>query len=394
MTLLERHPAVATAGSAPAPEAPAGPRYRVAMIGSRGFPDQTGGVEKVLESVCPRLATRGGAVRVYSANWRYRRPARYRGVELRPVPSVRTKHADTISRSFVATLRELRSDAQIVHYHGMGSAPLAILPRLFGKRVVVSVHAVDWRRSKWGGVARSALRFGEWASVRFPHLTVAVADEVRRDLAGRRRGRIEVIPNGAEPRDHVDPRGLEQFGLASDRFVLFVGRLVPEKGAHHLIEAFRRLPQDRDVKLALAGPAWYESDYGQRLRELAGDDPRIVFLGEADGDQLATLYSHCRAFVLPSDVEGMSLSLLDSLAYGCATMCSDIPANTDVVDDGALVVPAGDVDAIAEGLGRLVDDDDLVRDLRARAHSRAREEFDWDRIADTWSETYERLLRD
>jgi glycosyltransferase involved in cell wall biosynthesis len=378
MTLLERPPS----------------RYRVAMIGSRGFPDQTGGVEKVLESVCPRLAARGGAVRVYSASWHHRRPARYRGVELRPVPSVRTKHADTISRSLVATLRELRGDAQIIHYHGMGSAPLAILPRLFGKRVVVSVHAVDWRRSKWGGVARSALRFGEWASVRFPHLTVAVADEVRRDLAARRHGRIEVIPNGAEPREHVDPGRIERLGLATDRFVLFVGRLVPEKGAHHLIEAFRRLPERAGVKLALAGPTWFESDYGRRLREIAGDDPRIVFLGEADADLLAELYSHCRAFVLPSDVEGMSLSLLDSLAYGCATMCSDIPANTDVVSDSALVVPAGDVDAMADGLARLVDDDDLVADLRTRAGGRAREEFDWDRIADTWSQTYERLLRD
>ena len=366
--------------------------YSVAMIGSRGFPGQTGGVERVLESVCPRLVERGGDVTVYCASWLEHPEASYRGVALRTVPSVRSKHGDTISRSIVATLRELRGGASIVHYHGMGSAPLALLPRLFGKRVVVSVHAVDWRRSKWGPVARTLLRLGDWASVRFPHLTVAVADEVRRDLATRRRGRIEVIPNGAEPKHHVAPRRIDAFGLERDRFVLFVGRLVPEKGAHHLVEAFRRAAPG-SYRLAIAGPPWYESDYDRELRALAGDDERVVFLGEADDELLAELYSNCRAFVLPSEVEGMSLSLLDALAFGCATVTSSIPANTDVVADAALVVPTGDVDALADAIARLAADDALAADLRARAAARHGDEYDWDRIADQWADTYRRLLR-
>ena len=366
--------------------------YSVAMIGSRGFPGQTGGVEKVLESVCPRLVERGGDVTVYCASWLDHPEPTYRGVALRTVRSVRSKHADTISRSLVATLRELRGGASIVHYHGMGSAPLALLPRLFGKRVVVSVHAVDWRRSKWGPVARNLLRLGDWASVRFPHLTVAVADEVRRDLTARRRAHIEVIPNGSEPRRHVPPGRITDLGLERDRFVLFVGRLVPEKGAHHLIEAFRRTAP-ASYRLAIAGPPWYESDYDAQLHELAGDDERVVFLGEADQDLLAELYSNCRAFVLPSEVEGMSLSLLDALAYGCATVTSAIPANTDVVADAALVVPTGDVAALAGAIERLATDDALVADLRARARGRHGDEFDWDRIADQWADAYRRLLR-
>jgi glycosyltransferase involved in cell wall biosynthesis len=368
--------------------------HEVAMIGSRGMPGQQGGVERVLESVCPRLvASRAVNVRVYCPSWMDHAGDEYRGVQLRRTPSVRTKHADTFTRSLLATLRELRGTSDVVHYHGIGSAPLALLPRLFGKKVVVTVHGLDWQRSKWRPAARRLLRLGEWASARFPHETIVVAKELQDHYRERYARDVTYIPNGAEHVASRPPEIIKTLGLRPGRFVLFAGRLVPEKGAHVLIEALRRLPPEADLQLAIAGPSWFEHEYDAELRRLADDDERVMFLGEAGPELMHELYAHCYAFVLPSEIEGMSLALLEALSAGCCTVTSSIPANAGVVGDAGLTFEAGDVDGLHEVLSRLVDDEPLVEDLRARAAARAAHEFDWDRIAAAWRDVYDRLLQ-
>lgn len=366
----------------------------VAMIGSRGFPGQGGGVERVLESVTPRLVRSGRArVWVYCADYVEYPADDFHGVELRRLPSVRTKYGDTFTRSLLATLRELRSDADVVHFHSIGSAPLALLPRLFGRRVVVTVHALDWQRSKWNSVGKAFLRMGEWAAMRFPHETLVVSEELKADLEARHGRPVTYITNGAEPRTSVAADIIrDRWGLEPDSYVLFLGRLVPEKGAHVLIEAFARL-DDPDLKLVIAGPAWYEGTYNEELRAMAAADPRVVFTGEVDEPPLQELYSNCKAFVLPSDIEGMSLALLDALAFGCATVCSDIPENANLVADGALTFATGDAESLAKQLDRVVSDPSLAADLRAKAAARAADAFDWDRIAERWLEVYERVAR-
>ena len=364
----------------------------VAMIGSRGFPGQTGGVERVLEAVSPRMARSGRVkVRVYCARWLAYEGDEYEGVELRRVTGLRTKHGDTFTRSVIATFLELWSGSDVVHYHSIGSAPLALLPRLFRKKVVVTVHALDWQRSKWGVLARTFLRFGEWASVKFPNRTVVVGEEIKSYLEETYGHPVVHIPNGAETRVHRAPRLIHDFGLEEQRYFLFLARLVPEKAVHVLIEAFRRLPPDIDVKLALAGPAWYEPEYDQRLRDLAGDDPRVVFLGEVDGELLEELYSNCLAYVLPSEVEGMSLSLLDALAFGCCIITSSIEPNARLVADAALVFETGDVTALEHRLLDVVQNPELVDELRAAATDRGKI-YTWDSIADDWADLYTELL--
>ncbi len=365
---------------------------RVSMIGSRGFPGQRAGAERVLESVCPRLVAQGDVdVRVYCPQWlEYGEPS-YRGVTLTRVGGLRTKYGDTFTRSLLATLHELRSGGDVVHYHSIGSAPLALLPRLAGKRVVVTVHALDWQRSKWNGVGKWYLRFAEWASLRFPHRTVAVSEALRDDLQARHGRPVTYIANGAEPRHHRAVDDIAQFGLEANKYVLFVGRLVPEKGTHLLIEAFRRLPPELGLKLAIAGPAWYESDYDRRLRQLADGDDRVVFLGEADDDRLAELYSNCAAYVLPSDVEGMSLSLLDALAYGAPIVTSSIPPNADLVGEAGAIFEAGNADALHDALHEVLTEPILAEKLRAAALARAGGDFDWDRIAPQWATVYHDL---
>lgn len=363
----------------------------VAMIGSRGFPGQTGGVERVLEAVGPRIVDRSDtSVRVYCPTWLDYTEPTYRGVELERVAGLRSKYGDTFTRSLRATLREMRSDTRIVHYHSIGSAPLAVLPRLAGKKVVVTVHALDWQRSKWNVAARTFLRFGEWASVRIPHRTVAVGADLAEQLRTSHGREVTYIPNGAEDRTPRDPELILEAGLEPQRYHLFLARLVPEKGVHVLIEAFRRLPDD-GTKLAIAGPGWYEPEYEARLHELAGDDPRVVFLGEVDGRLLEELYSNCLAYVLPSEVEGMSLSLLDALAFGCCIISSSIPPNTYLVGDSALIFETGDVDSLEARLREVHGDPELVERLRRSAAARGRR-HSWDAIADQWVSLYRELV--
>jgi glycosyltransferase involved in cell wall biosynthesis len=364
----------------------------VAMIGSRGFPGQTGGVERVLEAVCPRMVQSGRMkVLVYCASWLDYEGDEYRGVELKRVSGLRTKHGDTVTRSLSATLRELRSDSHVVHYHSIGSAPLALLPRLFGKKVVVTVHALDWQRSKWSFLAKSFLRFGEWASVRFPNRTVVVGEEIKTYLEERYGRPVAYIPNGAEIRARRAPELIHGFGLEEDRYLLFLARLVPEKAVHVLIEAFRRLEPDVDLKLAIAGPAWFEPEYEQHLRAIADGDPRVLFLGEVDGELLDELYSNCFAYVLPSEVEGMSLSLLDALAFGCCIVTSSIRPNARLVADAGLIFETGDVASLERRLREISDDRELVQRLRAAASARGKV-YSWDSIADQWADVYYELL--
>ena len=363
----------------------------VAMIGSRGFPGQPGGVERVLEALCPRLVASGGAdVTVYCANWLEHESDTFEGVHLRRVNGVRSKYGDTFSRSFFATMKQLIGGAEIIHYHSIGSAPLAILPRLFGKKVVVTVHALDWQRSKWNRLATTFLRFGEWASVRFPHRTTVVGADMK-DYLDEAYGRdVQFIPNGAERKEHAEAVTLEDRGLTPGKYLLFVGRLVPEKGVHLLIEAFKALPPELDLQLALTGPVWYETEYQKQLETLIDGDERIHFVGQADDELLAELYSNCRCFVLPSDVEGMSLSLLDALAYGCPIVTSSIPPNTSLVQDAAEVFEAGDVDDLTAKLEAVVADDARSAELRLRAKERSRP-FEWDVVATQWAQLYGEL---
>ena len=366
---------------------------KVAMIGSRGFPGQPGGVERVLEALCPRLVrSKRADVTVYCANWLDHDSDTFDGVHLRRVNGMRSKYGDTISRSVLATLRELIGGSEVIHYHSIGSAPLAILPRLFRKKVVVTVHALDWQRSKWNKVVKRLLRFGEWASVRFPHVTVAVGEDIKEYLEAQYGRPVLYIPNGAERKARVEPTTLAERGIKPGKFILFVGRMVPEKGVHLLVQAVRSLPDDIDVQLALTGPIWYETDYHRELTELIDGDERVIFVGRADDDLLAELYSTCACFALPSDVEGMSLSMLDAMAFGVPIVTSSIPPNKHLVDGAGLVFTAGDVDDLRTKLVDVLTDPDLADLLRGRAEERSKL-FDWDVIADAWADVYDDVTK-
>lgn len=364
-------------------------RLRVAFVGGRGVIGTYSGIETYYEEVGSRLAARGHEVTAYCRSYFTPDLAEYRGIRIRRLPCLRTKHLETLSHSLLSTLSIcLRRDHDLVQFHAVGSALLAWAPRLFGRATVVSVRGLDWQRGKWGAGARRALQLGEWAAVRCPTATVVVSQTLQRHFAERHGRATLCIPNAVMPARRRPPDRIHRHGLAGDDFVLFAGRLSPEKGVHTLIEALRPLP--RRCRLVIAGGSSYSQEYIDELRRTAWDE--VLFLGNVDHDTIAELLSHCYAYVLPSTMEGLSIGLLEALSYGSCIVASDIPENREVLGDAGLTFPPGDVLALRACLAALLDDPARVETYRRRASERARSQPDWDEVAGRTEALYLELL--
>lgn len=350
---------------------------RIAFIGARGVGGTYSGIETYYEEVGSRLAARGHKVTAYCRRHFTPPVDEFRGMRVRRLPSLRSKHLETASHSLLATLDSLRHGFDVVQFHAIGSAPLAFLPRIAGAATVVSVRGLDWQRSKWGRIARAALRLGEWASTRMPNGTVVVSDTLRshyRKVHGRE---PHLIPNPVPPVERRELGSLASRGLASRGYLLYAGRISPEKHVHTLIEAAK--PLLGDIQLVIAGGGSYADEYVRRVQELGAGD--VVFLGQVDRETMRGLLSNAFAFVLPSALEGLSVGLLEALAYGNCVVVSDIPENREVVGDAGAYVPVGDVSSLRATLAALVREEGLAENLRRRARQRAAELPDWDRVA-------------
>src|SRR3954451_9545411 len=305
------------------------------MIGLRGIPATHGGVERAVEGLATRLVERGHEVTVYARrSYAPSRMPRYRGVDLRYLPDLNTKHLEAATHTALSLVDVLRrDDHDIVHVHATGPALFSFLPRLRSRPCVVTVQGFDWRREKWGRLARSALRLGARAAVTFPQETVVVSKALQREFAESYRRPTVYIPNGVNvPGEAHQDLGWSRFGLEPGRFVLFLGRLVPEKGVHTLLEAFRRTRTG--TQLVVAGGESHTRGYVRELERLAAGDPRIRLIGPVYGDDKAWLLQHSAAYVQPSTVEGLSIALLEAMARGGYPVVSDIPENVEVVTDG------------------------------------------------------------
>jgi glycosyltransferase involved in cell wall biosynthesis len=369
---------------------------RIAMIGQRGIPATFGGVEHHVEELGSRLAERGHRVTVYSrTNYASERHRRYRGMRPRYLPTVDSKHLDAIVHSTVSTVDAMLARADIVHYHAVGPGLPAVLPRyLSPSKVVLTVHGLDADRAKWGTAAQRVLRTAQWMSARVPDATIVVSRDLE-EYFRRRHGRSTwYIPNGVDEPTRRPPEAIrERFGLRGGDYVLFVGRLVPEKAPDLLVRAFSAL--DGDTKLVLAGGSSFTDDYVRALRSAAATDPRVILPGYVYGDLLAELYSNAAVFALPSLLEGLPLTLLEAASYGIPIVASDIAPNLEII--GA--------DGPGRRLVRAGDEADLTRTLasalmspqveRAGAEAFGREvlsTYRWDEVADATEEVYRSVV--
>ncbi len=366
------------------------------MIGTRGVPASEGGIERHVEELGSRLAARGHEVTVYCrTNYIQDRVPTYRGMHLKYVPAVGTKNLDFIAHSALSSILALRRAPDIVHYHAIGSALVAPLPRYLTRSgIVLTVHGLDYARNKWGGAARATLKFAEGLSARVPHATIAVsralADHYETNL-GRK---ADYIANGV-PEATVRPMGPigERLGLGGRPYFLFVGRLVPEKAPDLLIQAFARVPGD--IRLVIAGSSGFTDSYAASLRRLGASDSRVVFAGGVYGAELAELYSNAAAFVLPSSLEGLPITLLEALAHQAPVIVSDIAPHLEVVGDdgpGHRVVRQGDAEALVAAMSMVLADRERETAGSVSLGRRVARAYSWDAAATATEHVYARVL--
>lgn len=365
-------------------------QLNIAMFGHKRIPSREGGVEIVAEELSVRMAKLGHKVTCYNRGGHHvsgqqydtNTADKYQGVRLKTVPTLDKKGLAAVTSSFFAAICAAFSKAQIIHIHAEGPAFMTWLPKLFGKKVIVTVHGLDWQREKWKqGFASKYIRWGEKMAVRHADHIIVLSEGVQKYFLDTYAKQTIYIPNGvSKPISVKAERITEFYGLHKDDYILFLGRLVPEKGIHYLIDAYRGLCTDK--KLVIAGGVSDSDEYGVKLTEMAEKDEKIIFTGFVQGRILEELYSNAYVYVLPSDLEGMPLSLLEAMSYGNCCVVSDIPECTEVVGDKAAVFPKGDVAALQNCLQQLCDDQDLVADYKAKASDYICSKYSWDATAE------------
>ena len=367
------------------------------MVGQRGVPATFGGIEHHVEEIGARLAERGHEVVVYTrTNYVTERPRSVRGMRPRYLPTVGSKHLDAIVHSSLSTLDASLRGADVIHYQAVGPGIPAVIPRYFAPaKVVLTVHGLDAERAKWGGSARTILGVAQWLSARVPDETIVVSKDLQRHYR-ERYGRVtEYIPNGVAPAERRPADEItRRYGLRGDDYVLFVGRLVPEKAPDLLVRAFRQVQTEH--RLVIAGGSSFTDEYVRRLGSLVAADPRVILPGYVYGRLLEELYSNASAFVLPSSLEGLPLTLLEAAAYGTPVVVSDIPPNVEVVvadGPGRRVVPVGDEAALAATLSRVLSDPGAERAGGEALRRSVLGAFRWDDAVDLTEVVYDRVTR-
>jgi glycosyltransferase involved in cell wall biosynthesis len=386
---------------------------RIAFLGLRNIgPAAAGGIEKAIEELSTRFVRAGHDVTGFCrARYDQNASSHFKGVRLKPLPAIYTKHLEAISNTVAAIFCALNG-YDVIHINATGPALLGFVPRLFRKHVVVTVHGLDWKREKWGPFAKLFLRLGARAAVTFPQRTVVVSQTLKSYYEQKYRKPVTYIPNGVVL-PVAQPKGRSRaVDLAKDDYLLFLGRLVPEKGCHLLIEAFRRTSTTK--KLVIVGAPSHSEDYANSLRELAGNDPRIIFAGALFDEDKDAAYRNAYLFALPSTLEGMALVLLEAMSYGKCCVCSDIeenleviqppgsrPACVDAASPARLVASqsplgvrfrSGDVDDLARTLEALLREPETVHAIGERARLHVTQHFDWDDIAARYLDVYRDLV--
>ena len=363
-------------------------KLRVAFIGGRGVISKYSGIETYYEEVGKRLAQMGHEVTIYCRNYFTPRQAEHNGTRLVRLPTIRSKHLETLVHTILSTAHAMTQQYDLVHYHALGPALFSWLPRLVGAKTAVTVQGLDWQRKKWGRLASAVLQSGERASVRFPTGTMVVSKALRRRYREIHGVEPFYVPNGGMLRERCEPRHILDWGIEPGNYVLFLGRFSPEKGCHLLVEAFEQL--DTRVQLVMAGASSYCDDYSRNLRQHASD--RIRMLDWTSGEALDELLTNAMLFVLPSDLEGLSLALLDAMGAGLCVLTSDVPENREVVDGAGFTFRCGNAADLAERLRFLIANPSIREAAGRVAKKRISDHYQWQKVASDIEKVYFELL--
>lgn len=370
-------------------------KFSVAMFGQKRL-SREGGVEIVVKELCTRMVKAGHKVTCYNRSGHhvsgaeYDRKTEYTGIRQRSVPTIEKKGLAAVSSSFFAALCSAFGKYDVVHIHAEGPAFFCWIPKMFGKRVIVTVHGIDWQREKWkSGFGSKFIRRGEKNAVKYADEIIVLSTGVQEYFEKTYGRKTRFIPNGVNRPEIQKPELItEKYGLTKDSYILFLGRLVPEKGLRYLIEAYKQTKTDK--KLVIAGGSSDTDSFMKEIKELAKDDERILFTGFVQGKMLDELYSNAYIYTLPSDLEGMPLSLLEAMSYGNCCLTSDIPECTEVVEDKALIFKKSDVDDLKNCLQDACDHQEKVLGLKKQAADFICGKYNWDDVVEETMKLYRR----
>lgn len=351
---------------------------RIAMFGQKQIPSRQGGVEVVVENLAVRMAREGNNVVVYNRNDpKFKQIKKYKEVNIKTVPTINKRGLAAISASFFASLFVSFRKYDVVHIHAEGPAMFCWLPKLFGKKVIVTVHGLNWQSGKWKkNLGSKAIKFGERMAVKYADEIIVLNEKTKKYFSNEYSRKTVYIPNGVSKPKILEANIINnQWGLRKDNYILFLSRIVPGKGVDKLIQAFKKISTAK--KLVIAGGPSDSKEYFDKIRRLAENDPRIVFTGPVKDPILSELYSNSYVYVLPSSSEGMPLTLLEAMSYGNCTLVSDIPECSTVVEEYGKTFKTDDVDDLKENLQILLNKPQVVRNLRNKSADFILKKYDW-----------------
>ena len=386
---------------------------KIAMLGHKRIPSREGGVEIVVEELSTKMAALGHNVTVYNRRGshvsgigneqkEYGKHYDYKGVLVKTAFTLPQKSVNAILYSFFATLKVCFSSVDVVHFHAEGPCSMIPLAKLFGKKCVATIHGLDWQRSKWGGFATKFLLFGEKMAAKHADQVIVLSEGVKQYFKETYGRETIVIPNGIHAPEYQVPDIIKQkYDLKGNDYLLFLARLVPEKGVHTLLEAYEKCGVK--VPLVIAGGSSHSSEYCQKIEQMAEcinrnaatnhTKQRVVLTGFVQGKELEELYSNAMLYILPSEIEGMPLSLLEAMSYGNLCLTSDITENTDVTEEYGFSFQTGDVDSLAEKLTDLCNEMDSLRSKEQYTRDSIQKfilgKYNWDDVTKRTLECYE-----
>lgn len=374
-------------------------KYKISMIGHKRIPSREGGVEIVVEELAVRMVRRGNQVDVYNRSGYHvsgkefdeKRGRIFEGVRLYTVPTLRSSKLNAIVYSFFATVLATARSAfrknHVIHFHAEGPCMMLWMPKLFGIRTIATIHGLDWQRSKWGGFASKMLKLGEKTAAKHADELIVLSKNVQNYFRKEYGRKTVYIPNGIQkPRLREADKIIQKYGLESEEYILFLARIVPEKGLPYLLEAFRKLNTDK--KLVIAGGCSHSLEYMEHIRQLCDADDRVIMTGFVQGELLEELFSNAWVYVLPSDVEGMAISLLEAMSYGRCCVVSDIPENVEVVGDHAVTFQKSNIQDLYDKLQYLLEHEEMRRNISESSSDYICNKFHWDKVVENTLKLY------
>lgn len=372
---------------------------KIAVIGVKGLPAKQGGIERACQELYPRLVELGHSVDLYARPSYTKRGGfsrfDYQGVNVIGLPAIALRGFDALFCAAFGAFLALFGNYDVIHFHALGPALFSWLPRFFSSaKVVVTCHGLDWQRAKWGKLSSSIIYLGERAAVKYAHRLIVVSQDLQQYFSQTYDLNSVYIPNGAGEFAPTDGKStyLDFLNLKPQKYFLFLGRLVPEKRPDLLIQAFQQLEQ-KDWKLVLTGGSSDTAKYGNDLKKLAGDNPNIVFTGELQGKRLAEVVRGAGLFVLPSDLEGLPLVMLEAMKEGISILASDIPPHRQLIgQDKGFLFRAGNLDSMVSSLKLALEQSNKRKEMAQRAKDHVTAVYNWDKIAWQNLDVYSRLV--